>query len=130
MPRPHLALRSVAIAFAILALPSALAPARADTTVAQFLELETAEQAHLLGSLLQSLVESLEQNKRGQEAECLIQLYTNRESEARVVRSPGMTDFLKTVEVAREKGADKFTIEEIIARQMVQKCGTKQPDKG
>lgn len=123
-------LRGFAAGLAILAAVPVSSPARADTTVAQFAKMKTADQAHLLGGLLQSLTEGLEKNKREKEAECLIRLYTNTESEARVVRSPGMADFLATVDGASEKGsADKLTVEEIIARQMVQHCGTGQPGK-
>lgn len=123
------ALRGIAAGLAGVAAVAIAGPASADTTVAQFDKLEMREQAHLLGTLIQSLVDDLEKNKRGKEADCLIELYTNQESEARVVKSPGMVDFLETLDVAREKGPDKVTIEEIIARQMVQKCGTGKPGK-
>lgn len=113
-----------------LAVGATVAPARADTTIAQFDKLQKSEQAHLLASLIQSLVQDLDKNKRGQEAECLIQLYTNQESEARVVKSPGMVDFLATLDAARQKDPEKLTIEEIIARQMVQRCGSGKPGKG
>lgn len=123
------ALRGIAAGLAGVAAVAIAGPASADTTVAQFDKMEMREQAHLLGTLIQSLVDDLEKNKRGKEADCLIDLYTNQESEARVVKSPGMVDFLATLDVAREKGPDKVTIEEIIARQMVQKCGTGKPGK-
>lgn len=123
------ALRGIAAGLAGVAAVAIAGPASADTTVAQFDKMEMREQAHLLGTLIQSLVDDLEKNKRGKEADCLIDLYTNQESEARVVKSPGMVDFLATLDVAREKGPEKVTIEEIIARQMVQKCGTGKPGK-
>lgn len=129
MHRLNQALCGFAAGLAGLAAVAIAAPAHADTTVAQFDKMQKREQAHLLGSLIQSLVEDLDKNKRGQEAECLIHLYTNQESEARVIKSPGMVDFLATLDVARQKGPDTVTIEDIIARQMVQKCGTKKPDK-
>ncbi len=124
------ALRGIAAGLAGVTAVAIAGSASADTTVAQFDKMEMREQAHLLGTLIQSLVDDLEKNKRGKEADCLIDLYTNQESEARVVKSPGMVDFLATLDVAREKGPDKVTIEEIIARQMVQKCGTGKPGKG
>jgi hypothetical protein len=127
MHRLNQALCAMAAGLAALALS---APAGADTSVAQFDKLEKREQAHLLGSLIQSLVEDLDKNKRGQEAECLIRLYTNQESEARVIKSPGMVDFLATLDAVRQKEPDKITIEEIIARQMVQNCGSGKPNKG
>ncbi len=123
------ALRGIAAGLAGVTAVAIAGSASADTTVAQFDKMEMREQAHLLGTLIQSLVDDLEKNKRGKEADCLIDLYTNQESEARVVKSPGMVDFLATLDVAREKGPDKVTIEEIIARQMVQKCGTGKPGK-
>ena len=123
------ALRGIAAGLAGVTAVAIAGSASADTTVAQFDKMEMREQAHLLGTLIQSLVDDLEKNKRGKEADCLIELYTNQESEARVVKSPGMVDFLATLDVAREKGPDKVTIEEIIARQMVQKCGTGKPGK-
>ena len=130
MHRHMKTLRGCAAGLAILAALPVSSPARADTTVAQFAKMKTADQAHLLGGLLQSLAEGLEKNKREKEAECLIRLYTNTESEARVVRSPGMAEFLATVDGAREKGnADKVTVEEIIARQMAQYCGTGKQGK-
>ena len=97
-------------------------PASADTTVADYLKLEKDAQAHLLGSLLQSLAEDMQANKREKQAECLSALYTPR-SEARVARSPGMMDFFQSVEIAREVDPQKITVEEIIARQLVQYCG-------
>ncbi|MPY75516.1 MAG: hypothetical protein GEU87_14785 [Alphaproteobacteria bacterium] len=130
MHRHMKTLRGCAAGLAILAALPVSSPARADTTVAQFAKMKTADQAHLLGSLLQSLADDLEKNKRKKESECLFRLYTNTESEARVIRSPGMVDFLATVDGASKKGAaDKVTVEEIIARQMVQHCGTGQPGK-
>lgn len=99
------------------------APASADTTVAEYIKLEKRQQAHLLGSLLQSLAEDLQAHKRDREAECLEALYTPA-SEARVVQPEGMRDFLQSVEIAREGNPEKLTVEEIIARQMVQYCGT------
>jgi hypothetical protein len=103
---------------------AAAAPAVADTTVAQYLTMEKAGQADLLGGLLQSLAENLQDNNRQREALCLQNLYTPH-SEARVVRSQGMHDFLETVEFARESDPEKVTVEEIIAKQLVQYCGTK-----
>jgi hypothetical protein len=35
-----------------------------------------------------------------------------------------MQDFLQSVEIAREGDPEKVTLEEIIARQMIQYCGT------
>ena len=107
-----------------LAGESALAPARADTTVAQYDKMSKAQQADLVGSLVQSLADDLESHHRNKEAQCLTELYTNVESDARAVQSPGMDDFLGAVARAREIGPDKFTIEDIIARQMIQQCGT------
>lgn len=130
MSRLKPALRSFISGLAILAAAPAFAPAHADTTVAQFIKLSKAEKARLLSEMLGSLAGELENNKREKEAECLIRLYTNTESEARVIRSPGMEDFLATVDGVREKGADKLTVEEIIARQMVQHCGTGRQGKG
>ena len=98
-------------------------PASADTTVADYLKLEKAGQAHVLGSLLQSLADDLQANNREREAQCLEAFYTVT-SEARVASSPGMTDFLQSVEIAREGDPRKVSIEEIIARQLVQYCGT------
>ena len=97
------------------------APAAADTTVAEYLKLEKPDQAHLLGTLLQSLAEDLQDQNQDKNAECLVSLYTER-SEARVARSPGMMDFLQSVEIARENDPDKTTVEEIITRQLVQYC--------
>ena len=99
------------------------APAAADTTVAQYVKLDTREQAHGLGTLLQSLGEDLQNHNRDREVACLQALYTPQ-SEARVVRPLGMQDFLQSVEVAREGEPEKVTIEEIIAHQMIQYCGT------
>lgn len=97
-------------------------PASADTSVTDYLKLEKEEQAHLLGSMLQSLAEDFQGQNQDKYAECLVALYTER-SEARVARSPGMMDFLESVEFARENDPDKITIEEIITRQLVQFCG-------
>lgn len=97
-------------------------PASADTTVAQYLKLQKQGQAHLLGSMLQSLAEDLQENDRDRQAQCLVSLYSAK-SEARVVRSPGMMDFLQSVEIARESDPEKTTVEEIITRQLVQFCG-------
>jgi hypothetical protein len=123
MHRLTLTLRPLLASLALLAVSAA--PAAADTTVAQFNRMPKAEQAHLLGSLLQSLAEDLEQNKRMQEMECLVRLYTNPESEAQVVQSPGMADFFASLATALETGPDYFTVEDIIARQVVQNCGTR-----
>jgi hypothetical protein len=103
-------------------------PARADTTVADYLKLEKAGQADLLGRLLQSLADDLQANNRDKEAECLAGLYTVR-SEARVARSPGMMDFLQSIDIARESDPKDITIEEIIARQLLQYCGHKPAKK-
>lgn len=100
-------------------------PAAADTTIAQFDKLSRAEQADRLGTFVQSLAEDLQEHKRAQEAACLTRLYTNEESEARAVESPGMRDFFAALAVAREKGPNYFTIEDIVARQMVIACGTR-----
>jgi hypothetical protein len=97
-------------------------PASADTTVAEYLKLEKRGQAHLLGSLLQSLAEDLQANSRDREAQCLVALYSDN-SEARVMRPKGMQDFLQSVEIARESGPEKTTVEQIITRQLVQYCG-------
>lgn len=97
-------------------------PAAADTTVAAYLKLEKKGQAHLLGSLLQTLAEDLQNKNRIKYAECLVSLYT-AESEARVVRSQGMMDFLQSVEFARKNNPEETTVEGIIARQLVQFCG-------
>lgn len=97
-------------------------PVAADTTVAEYLKMEKQGQAHLLGGMLQSLAEDLQKRNQTENAECLVSLYS-AESEARVVRSPGMTDFLRSVEVARENDPEKTTVEEIITRQLVQYCG-------
>jgi hypothetical protein len=123
MHRLTLTLRPILAGLALLA--ASAAPAAADTTVAQFNQMPKAEQAHLLGSLLQSLAEDLERHKRAQEAECLVRLSTNPESDARLVQSPGMTDFFKALATALETRPDYFTVEDIIARQMVQNCGTR-----
>lgn len=106
---------------------AAAAPAVADTTVAQYVSMEKAEQADTLGRMLQTLAEDLQNNDREREALCLQSLYTPS-SEARAVRSLGMHDFLESVEIAREGEPTKVTIEQIIARQLVQYCGTK-PEK-
>lgn len=98
------------------------APAIADTTIAEYLKLEKQGQAHLLGSMLQSLAEDLQDNKRTEEAQCLASLYSAK-SEARIVRSQGMMDFLQSVEIAREDDPERTTVEEIITRQLVQFCG-------
>ena len=110
------------IAIAALAVGSTVTPVRADTTVAEYVKLDKPKQAHLLGSLLQSLADDLEANNRGSEATCLTTLYTPQ-SEARRVRSLGMMDFLQSVEFAREDDPAKTTLEQIIARQMYQYCG-------
>jgi hypothetical protein len=121
MHRLTLTLRPILAGLVLLA--ASAASAAADTTVSQFDRMPKAEQAHLLGSLLQSLAEDLEQNKRVQEAECLVRLYTNPESDARLIQSPGMADFFASLATALETGPDYFTVEDIIARQMVQNCG-------
>jgi hypothetical protein len=121
MHRLTLTLRPLLAGLALLTATAAAA----DTTVSQFNQMPKAEQAHLLGSLLQSLADDMEQNKRVQEAECLVRLYTNPESDARVVQSPGMADFFASVATALETGPDYFTVEDIIARQVVQNCGTR-----
>jgi hypothetical protein len=121
MHRLYPTLRPILAGLALLAVSAA--PAAADTTVAQFDRMPKAEQAHLLGSLLQSLAEDLERHKRVQEAECLVRLYTNPDTDARVIQSPGMEDFFASLANALETGPDYFTIEDIIARQMVQNCG-------
>ena len=127
MKRLSWALPALLTGILVLAGGSALSPARADTTITQYDKMTKAEQANLVGSLLQSLVDDLEKHHRNREAECLTELYTNEQSDARKVESPGMDDFFGAVGRAREIGPDKFTIEDIIARQMVQQCGTK-PD--
>lgn len=99
------------------------APAAADTTVAQYVKMEKRQRAHVLGTLLQSLADDLQNHDREREALCLQELYTPR-SEARVVRPLGMQDFLESVEIAREGDPEKITLQQIIARQMVQYCGT------
>lgn len=114
--------RSRTILAAAILLGGLSAPAAADTTVAEYIKLEKADQAHLLGTLLQSLAEDLQDQKQDKSAECLVSLYTER-SEARVARSPGMMDFLQSVEIARENDPDKTSVEEIITRQLVQYCG-------
>ena len=98
--------------------------ARADTTVADYVKMEKAEQANLLGTLLQSLADDLQAHNREKEAECLAGLYTVQ-SEARVARSPGMMDFLHSVEIAKKGKPQSVTVEEIITRQLVQYCGHK-----
>jgi len=100
----------------------ALAPAAADTTVDDYLKLEKRGQAHLLGTMLQTLADDLQANDKDKEAQCLAALYTEK-SEVRVTRSPGMMDFLQSVEIAREDNPQKTTLEEIIARQLVEYCG-------
>jgi len=117
---------SAFLLFPILGL--AATPARADTTVADYMKLEKAQQADLLGRMLQSLADDLQANNRDKEAECLAKLYTVQ-SEARVARSPGMMDFLQAVEVAREGNPQESTVEEIVARQLVQYCGHKPGKK-
>jgi hypothetical protein len=97
-------------------------PAKADTTVAEYLKLEKRGKAHLLGSMLQSLAEDLERQDRPRDAQCLVSLYSAK-SEARVVRSQGMMDFLQSVEIARKNDPESTTVEEIITRQLVQYCG-------
>lgn len=109
---------------AVMLAAATVSPARADTTVAQYDKLTKPQQAHLLGSMLQSLADDLQKYKREGEAQCLAELYTNPPSEGQAVQSPGMRDLLETLAVAREKGPDKFTIEEIITRQMILLCGT------
>ena len=116
-------LRAVLAGLCLLA--ASASGAAADTTVVQFEKLSKAEQAHTLGNLLQSLAENLERSKRSQEAQCLVRLYTNSESEARLVQSPGMADFFAALNIARDRGLDDYTVEEIITRQMVQYCGTR-----
>ena len=118
-----LALRA-SLGSAVMLAATAVSPARADTTVAQYDTLPKAKQAHLLGTMLQSLADDLQRNKRDSEAECLGRLYTNPPSEGQAVQSPGMRDLLETLAIAREKGPDKFTLEEIITRQMILLCGT------
>lgn len=103
-------------------------PAKADTTVADYVKMEKAAQANLLGSLLQSLADSLQANNREKEAQCLSALYTVQ-SEARVARSPGMMDFLQSVDIARKGDPQSITVEEIIVRQMAQYCGAKATKK-
>lgn len=110
---------AVASLLACLATSTAAA---ADTTVAAYLKLEKRGQAHLLGSMLQSLADDLQLQDQTKTAECLAALYT-AQSEARVVRSQGMMDFLQSVEIARENDPEKTTVEEIITRQLVQYCG-------
>lgn len=107
-----------AVAVALLAASAA----RADTTVAEYLQLENDQRAHILGSLLQSLADDLQANNRSKDAQCLVALYS-AQSEARVVRSTGMMDFLQSVEVAREDDPKETTLEQIISRQLVQYCG-------
>jgi len=115
--------RQLAVAGLLACLAASHASA-ADTTVAAYLKLEKRGQAHLLGSLLQSLADDLQQKDMDKTAECLASLYTaTAQSEARVVRSRGIMDFLQSVEIAREKDPEKTTVEEIIARQLVQFCG-------
>lgn len=109
---------------AVMLAAAAVSPARADTTVAQYDKLTKQQQAHLLGTMVQSLADDLQRNKRDSEAECLGRLYTNPPSEVQAVQSIGMRDLLETFAVAREKCPDKFTLEEIIARQMILLCGT------
>lgn len=99
------------------------APAAADTTVAEYVKMDKREQAHVLGTMLQSLGEDLQNHDRDREVACLQALYTPQ-SEARAVRPPGMQDLLQSVEIAREGDPEKVTLEEIIARQMIQYCGT------
>jgi hypothetical protein len=118
-----LALRA-SLGSVVLLAAAAVSPARADTTVAQYDKLTKQQQAHFLGTMLQSLADDLQKSKREGEAQCLAQLYTNPPSEGQAVQSLGMTDLLETLAVAREKGPDKFTIEEIITRQMILLCGT------
>lgn len=113
--------RLLAVA-ALLACLAGSHAAAADTTVAAYLKLEKRGQAHLLGSMLQSLADDLQLKNQTKTAECLAALYTAK-SEARVVRSQGMMDFLQSVEVARESDPEKTTVEEIITRQLVQYCG-------
>jgi hypothetical protein len=124
MKRLPLGLAGLLAGAALLAGGSVLTPARADTTVATYDKMPRAEQADLVGSLLQSLADDLEKSHRNKESECLTDLYTNVNTDARKAESPGMTDFLGAVARAREIGPDKFTVEDIIARQMVLFCGT------
>ena len=107
---------------AAVVLLAAIPVARADTTVADYLKLENEQRAHLLGTLLQSLADDLQANNRTKDAQCLVALYS-AESEARIVRSTGMMDFLQSVEVAREDDPSETTLEQIISRQLVQYCG-------
>ena len=111
---------SIPVASAVLL--AAMSVARADTTVADYLKLENDQRAHLLGTLLQSLADDLQANNRTKDAQCLVALYS-AESEARIVRSTGMMDFLQSVEVAREDDPSETTLEQIISRQLVQYCG-------
>lgn len=113
---------TLAVGILLGGLSGLAAPAAADTTVADYLKLEKQEQAHLLGSMLQSLAEDFQEQKQEKNAECLVSLYTER-SEARIARSPGMMDFLQSVEIAKENDPAKTTLEEIISRQLVQYCG-------
>jgi len=117
--RPYLGIPAL-----LLFLGLAAAPARADITVAQYLNLEKEVQADLLGKMLQSLADNLQAKDRDKEAECLAALYTIQ-SEARVPRSQGMVDFQQSVELARKDDPEKVTLEEIIARQLVQYCGVR-----
>ena len=113
---------SLCIAVVAVALFAAGGAARADTTVADYLKLENEQRAHLLGGLLQSLADDLQANNRAKDAQCLVALYS-AQSEARIVRSAGMMDFLQSVEVAREDDPKQTTLEQIISRQLVQYCG-------
>ena len=116
------------LALCLLLLAAAAPVARADTTVADYLKLEKAKQADLLGRLLQSLAEDLQANNREKQAECLAALYSVQ-SEARVARSPGMMDFMQSIDIARDGDPQDITIEEIIVRQMAQYCGAKATKK-
>ena len=122
----HTPIRRLAglIALGLFLLGPAVPPAAADTTIAEYLKLDKPHQADLLGSLLQSLAEDLQNNKREREALCLQALYTPN-SEARATMPLGMQDFFQSVDIAREGDPKKMTVEVIIARQLVQYCGTR-----
>jgi hypothetical protein len=127
MKRLSLGLPVLLAGAVFLAGGSALSPARADTTITQYDKMSKAQQANLVGSLLQSLVDGLQERHQTKEAECLTELYTNVETDARKAESPGMADFFGAVSRARQIGPDNFTIEDIIARQMVQQCNYRPP---
>jgi hypothetical protein len=129
MKRSSLGLPVLLAGATLLVAGPALSPARADTTVAQYDKMSKAEKANLVGSLLQSLVDSLEKHHRDREARCLTALYTNEKTDARKVQSPGMNDFFATVARVRKVNPHEYTIEDIIARQLVLECGTRPPAK-